>query len=78
MQLYGAQMYDFIVILKGLTFAENLPRLEQSFTLLSVFQPFLTKLTMSKSSSQSSVVVVTTEAKKDRLLEIWGVNSRFL
>lgn len=78
MQLYGAQMYDFILILKGLTFAENLPRLEQSFTLLSIFQPFLTKLTMSKSSSQSSVVVVTTEAKKDRLLEICAVNSRFL
>lgn len=78
MQLYGAQMYDFILILKGLTFAENLPRLEQSFTLLSIFQPFLTKLTMSKSSSQSSAVVVTTEAKKDRLLEICAVNSRFL
>lgn len=78
MHLYGAQMYDFILILKGLTFAENLPRLEQSFTLLSIFQPFLTKLTMSKSSSQSSVVVVTTEAKKDRLLEICAVNSRFL
>lgn len=78
MQLYGAQMYDFILILKGLTFVENLPRLEQSFTLLSIFQPFLTKLTMSKSSSQSSVVVVTTEAKKDRLLEICAVNSRFL
>lgn len=78
MQLYGAQMYDFILILKGLTFADNLPRLEQSFTLLSIFQPFLTKLTMSKSSSQSSVVVVTTEAKKDRLLEICAVNSRFL
>lgn len=78
MQLYGAQMFDFILILKGLTFAENLPRLEQSFTLLSIFQPFLTKLTMSKSSSQSSVVVVTTEAKKDRLLEICAVNSRFL
>lgn len=78
MQLYGAQMYDFILILKGLTFAENLPRLEQSFTLLSIFQPFLTKLTMSKSSSHSSVVVVTTEAKKDRLLEICAVNSRFL
>lgn len=78
MQLYGAQMYDFILILKGLTLAENLPRLEQSFTLLSIFQPFLTKLTMSKSSSQSSVVVVTTEAKKDRLLEICAVNSRFL
>lgn len=78
MQLYGAEMYDFILILKGLTFAENLPRLEQSFTLLSIFQPFLTKLTMSKSSSQSSAVVVTTEAKKDRLLEICAVNSRFL
>lgn len=78
MQLYGVQMYDFIVILNGPTFAENLARLEQSFTLLSIFQPFLTKLTMSKSSSQSSVVVVTTEAKKDRLLEICGINSRFL
>lgn len=64
MQLYGVQMYASIVFLNGLTFAENLARLEQSFTLLSIFQPFLTKLTMSESSSQSSVVVVTTEAKK--------------
>lgn len=70
MQLYGVQIYDFIVILNSLTFAKDLARLEQSFSLLSIFQPMLTKVTMSKSSSQSSVVVVTIEAKNDRLLEI--------